>query len=379
MKGAAVAGALLSLLLASTGCLPSSAGAEPPRPAVRATATGGTGGGSPSARGFVARDSTGFVLDGKPFRFVGANMYNAAGDPRMFECGPHMANPDRELDDWFSRARNEFGGTVIRFWAFQSYTNGGIDWRSLDRVMQTANRHQIRVIPVLENQWRECTRGGYKASSWYSKGYLDGYGGYPASYKEYVRRVVTRYRDERAVFAWMLMNEAESQDASKVADADALYSFTSNMSGFIKSLDPNHMVTLGTIGGKQPGVAGGGYERLHALGTIDFLDAHDYDPENRPMSVDLAEDFAVSRRLDKPLVVGEAGITVDELPNQKRVESLASRAAKFDAKMGAFFGAGGSGYLVWAWHPETSSFHDFTTGDPLNAVLKKRSSSIAGR
>jgi hypothetical protein len=52
-------------------------------------------------------------------------------------------------------------------------------------------------------------------------------------------------------------------------------------------------------------------------------------------------------------------------------ETPESRAQKFDAKIGAFFKEGGGGYLVWAWHPFDDCDYNFTSGDPLNAVLRK--------
>jgi hypothetical protein len=238
----------------------------------------------PVSASFIGRSGTDFVLDGAAFRLVGANVYNAAGDPTIYECGPWMHNPDTELDEWFERLKRDSSARVIRFWAYQKYTNGGTDWRGLDRVMRLANKHDLKVIPVLENQWADCTEGGYKYDSWYAGGYLDPYGTYPISYKEYVKRVVERYKNEPAVAAWMLMNEAESKSATDgSAKPGALYTFASDMSQYVKSLDKNHLVTLGTIGSGQPGTAGADWERLHALDTIDFTEYHDYARNDEPM------------------------------------------------------------------------------------------------
>lgn len=342
--------------------------------------------------GFAGMRDGQFVLNGRPFRFVGANLYNAAGDPAIFQCGPRMAAPDEQLDHWFRRAREDYGGRVIRFWAFQSYTAGGTDWRGLDRVMRLAREHDLRVIPVLENQWPDCTEGDAKADSWYAGGYMRPYGGYPLSYKEYVRRVVSRYRDEPAVFAWMLLNEAESATPRGDANTTPLYDFARDMSAYVKSLDANHLVTLGVVGGGQAGIAGEDYARLHVLPTIDFLEYHDYQAEYEalPGSPDappdtLASAIATAARLGKPLLVGEAGITTCRPVNGSEVVSPRLRAQIFDAKLGAFFAAGGAGYLVWAWDPASACEHDFTAGDPLNAVLLyharllRRQATAAGR
>ena len=468
-------------------------------------------------------------MDGEPFRFVGANMYNAAGDPAIYQCGPWMSNPDVELDAWFARARADFGARVIRFWAYQRYTAGGTDWRGLDRVMRLANKHGLKVIPVLENHWPDCSFGGQKLDAWYAGGYQQPYGEYPLSYREYTRRVVERYRNEPAIFGWMLMNEAEGKTAGGADAAEALYTFTRDMSAYVKEIDPNHLLTLGTIGGGQPGVHGTNFERLYGLPTIDFADYHDYGHNDAPLpgapltvqsplqtaiyrqdgtwawgqadyqanrartwetltwtlpsgaqptqrigliihgtyrgtayldeiriggrlfdfedgttqgwqsqssgvalapstdqhaggarSLRLTFDQAngqaliwvpaapgdgpgttVSVRiyvdaagtptphntlasamykartwLNKPLIVGEAGMTACGSWDGSQAETGASRAAKLDAKMAAFFGNGGAGYLVWAWEPDNSCNYAFGPGDPLNGVLHRIAATL---
>ncbi|MFN8523519.1 MAG: cellulase family glycosylhydrolase [Chloroflexota bacterium] len=253
----------------------------PSRAAIRAAETPAAGPGSLSRDrkalpGFVSRQQTKLMLDGQQFRFVGANMYNAAGDPGIYECGPYMSDPDRDLDDWFRRAKTEFGATAVRFWAFQRYTRGGADWRSLDRVFRLARAHNLKVIPVLENQWADCSRGTARLDTWYAGGYKQPYGGYTLSYKDYVGRVVSRYANEPSILAWSLMNEAESRTSGGSPSPDPLYQFANDMSAYVKALDSNHLVTLGVIGGNQPGVSGTNYERLHGISTIDFAEFHDY-------------------------------------------------------------------------------------------------------
>jgi mannan endo-1,4-beta-mannosidase len=232
---------------------------------------------------FLGTRGTNFVVNGSLFRFVGANLYNAAGDPTIYECGPWMSNPSSELNNWFAHARSDYGASVIRFWAFQSYAAGGTNWQAFDRVISLAKQNGLRVIPVLENEWSDCTQGGYKYNTWYAGGYLQPYGTYSLSYRDYVARVVQRYRNEPTVAAWMLMNEAESQSSSGIEDSNALYTFARDVSGYVKSLDPNHLVTLGVMGGGQPGVEGANYQRLHGLPTIDFAEYHDYGADDQSM------------------------------------------------------------------------------------------------
>jgi len=312
-------------------------------------------------------------------------MYNAAGDPDIYNCAPPMQNPDEELDDWFGRFKRDSGGRVIRFWAYQSYTKGGTDWRSFDRVMYLANKHDLKVIPVLENQWQDCTEGGYKQDDWYAGGYLKPYGAYTLSYKEYVDRVVERYKDEPAIAAWMLLNEAESKKADGSANPEALYTFTRDMSEAIKKVDKNHLVTLGTAGGGRPGISGENYEKLHSLDNIDFLDFHDYGANDQALpdstggdtsSDTLSAAIDIAKKLYKPILVGEAGITACSSHDDSEPETAQSRAEKFDAKIDTFFKNDGAGYLIWMWHPSSECSYDFTTGDPLNDVLARYSRKL---
>ncbi|HJR50315.1 MAG TPA: cellulase family glycosylhydrolase [Gemmatimonadales bacterium] len=340
-------------------------------PSAKATSTAAPATLTPVPSGFVTRNGARFELDGLPFRMVGANMYNAAGDPTIYECGAWMGNPDVELDDWFARARRDFDGQAIRFWAFQKHTAGGTNWTAFDRVMQLARKHGLKVIPVLENQWHHCTEGGEKRDTWYDGGYLQPYGSYPLDYRTYVGRVVSRYKDEPAIAAWMLMNEAESKTSGGVAMPEPLFTFASDMSAYVKSLDPNHLVTLGVMGGGQAGVAGANYERLHGLSTIDFAEYHDYNDNDYVLPPNLATALAKAQLLDKPIIVGEAGMTVCGPYEGWQQETVESRAAKFDLKMREFFLLGGDGYLIWHWHPRENCSHDFTTGDPLNEVLAR--------
>lgn len=333
---------------------------------------------------FVTRQGRNFWLNAAPFSFVGANVYNAAGDPSNYECGPWMSNPDLDLDAWFGHVANDLGGKAVRFWAYQSYSNSGTNWTGVDRVMRLANQHNLKVIPVLENQWPDCTQGDYKLNSWYAGGYLKPYGTYTLSYKDYLGALVQRYKNEPAIAGWTLMNEAESKSVDGTADPDSLYTFARDMSGYIKSLDSNHLVTLGSMGGTQPGVGNGNYERIHSLSTIDFLEYHDYGANDQAIpgkntSWANSEQVVLNdgQHMNKPVLVGEAGMTTCASENGSELETVASRAEKFDAKLNAFANAGGAGYLIWAWDPLQDCSYSFSPGDPLNGVLKKYAAGAA--
>jgi mannan endo-1,4-beta-mannosidase len=99
------------------------------------------------------------------------------------------------------------------------------------------------------------------------------------AYRQWVRQVVTRYRFSPTILAWQLLNEAEdaASDGSCPADASAvLKTWAADVSGLIKSIDRNHLVSLGTIGSGQCGASFTEYKDLHSLPTIDLCEFHDY-------------------------------------------------------------------------------------------------------
>lgn len=326
---------------------------------------------SPPTSPFVTSLGTVLSLRGRPFRFVGVNRYNllAINPPGGSYRGCGDSWTDDQLTQWFSEV-NGLGVTVVRFWAFQEFTASGTDFSQLDKLLSLAEDYDIKLVPVLENQWSSCTAGGYKYDTWYQSGYLSPYGGYPISYKDYVGQIVSRYKDDPRILMWQLMNEAEGEDTSGNSDAQALYNFALDMSAYVKSIDPNHLVSLGTMGGGQPGTQGGDYRWIHSIPSIDLLEYHDYD-EPVSFSADLAQRVEDSLALKKPLFVGESGIK----SNCSEPDCLSpdQRAALFDAKMTAAFDNGVSGYMIWSYRnaAEPPTEYIFTLTDPLAAIVQK--------
>src|SRR5262245_7397643 len=118
--------------------------------------------------GFIQRQGAQLTLNGQPYRFTGINIYNANSDGY---CGYNLAS-GTALSDTLDMIGS--GGDVIRAWFFQSFatTNGQRDWTAFDHMLSVAAAHDMRVIPVLGNQWADCEpAAGYKDESWYEGGY----------------------------------------------------------------------------------------------------------------------------------------------------------------------------------------------------------------
>ena len=324
--------------------------------------------------GFVYAEGTELRLDGEPYQFIGFNVYGLANDETIFDCGPSADNgrfPDEYLNALFSNLRSR-GVNALRFWAFQSFTNGGTDFSSIDRVINYARQYNIKLIPALENHWDDCTEGGEKEGEWYAERYREPYGDYALSYPEYVQQIVSRYENEPTILMWQLLNEAES------SDAEALYNFTVDISELIHSLDQNHLVSLGTIGRGQAGTQNEHFVRLHNIDTIDIVEAHDYNrqdeawPSSGSNSINRA--WSVAQELGKPFFIGEAGISVDS------DTTAVQRADLFEAKIATAVEHGVVGYLIWEWDNSVQNFGEgcgggycVTEGDPVLDVIERYS------
>jgi mannan endo-1,4-beta-mannosidase len=233
---------------------------------------------------------------------------------------------------------------------------------------------------TLTNQWGDCENVSgspvYKFESWYQSDYKSTVdAGMTTTYREWVQEVVTRYRDNPTILAWQMINEGETRTAgtwscSSTANA-SVHNWAVDVSGLIKSLDSNHLVSLGTIGNGQCGTSTGtAYEDLHAISTIDLCEYHDYDSPTSLMPGDqwngLATRLSQCQARGKPMFIGEVGIKTSDFL------SPATRAAYMDAKWSEQFGAGVVGVMPWEWATSGQNSGDgYSIGpnDPILALL----------
>ncbi len=328
---------------------------------------------------FVTRQGAQLLLDGKPYRFTGLNIYNATNTAGCwYGLGANLG-----LNESLTAIGP--GQTVFRAWFFQAMatTGGQRDWSAFDRTLAVARAHDERVIATLANQWGDCeeNRPDYKTESWYRSGYrTTPEPGMRASYRNWVAEVVARYRDNPTILAWQLMNEAEDMTGANgrcTATASAtLKAFTADMAGLVKGLDPNHLLSLGTWGVNACGIAGRDYLSVHSVAGIDLCEYHDYFSPSSAMPGALQVRLNQCRSLGKPLFVGETGIRLSE------VGSAENRAAAFQAKFAAQFQAGVAGELVWDWRDadqDAYSGYEVGPNDPVLAVISELVGGASGR
>jgi endo-1,4-beta-mannosidase len=277
------------------------------------------------------------------------------------------------------------GQNVFRAWFFQQEAtfSGVRDWSAFDHTLAVAKAHGERVVATLADQWGACEGGVYRNEAWYQSGYrttIDADAREP--YRDWVAAMVSRYRNDPTIMAWQLMNEAEDQSgtyggACSATSNASLKTWATDMASLVKSTDSNHLLSLGTIGSGQCG--GLDYRDLYSVEGIDLCEYHDYVDPNSPMPGDpwhgLQVQLNLCTALNKPLFLGETGITGGA--------TLENRAAQFQAKFAAQFSAGVVGELIWNWRDGShggSSLSDYWVGpgDPTINLLGKFSPAAPG-
>lgn len=340
---------------------------------------------SPPSTGLSRQGST-LVLDGAPWRFTGLNAFSASTLLSVNRgCGPEITN----LDAMFRALRPS---SVVRVWAFQALAwndkkaPSHLDFTAIDRVVAAAERGGQRLILTLADQAGTCDDGHWHDQSWYDGGYRQrfddyDYGNGDRSYLEWVRTIVTRYKDSPAVAFWEPVNEPEGSDC-QVATGSACYgatrtcndsaevslrTFFDAIGGEIHRLDPGSLVSTGVIGRKQCGVSGGGFTRIAASPEVDVVTYHDYHGAEETLPPDLQSRLDLLARDSKPLIIEEAGIMAGP-----QCRSVGERAQFFAAKLRVALDHGAVGYLPWNYQevlpPDCS--YAIGPGDPALDVLR---------
>ena len=335
---------------------------------------------------FVRTRGTRFVVNGKPFRFVGANvaiMYRDEDRARMPETlaraaqsgirvvrvwasgegGPNDVGPIADFADWprmhpFRWAPGQ--------WNEDAFVH-------LDKVIAEATRNNIYVQLCLTNWWRD-TGGVTQYLRW--AGINDAAdNAYPFGinderamafytndetrrlYREHVEKLVTRrntitgvlYRDDPNIFGWELINEGQAV-TGRWHERRA---WIAEMTGYLRTLDPNHVITPGTWGYRT---AAERREWLldHQLPNVDYADVHNYPrPDTnsfvdspRAMSEFVENRAAAAFSIKKPLVFGEFGMGPEGYNGFSQTEW-------FRAFLESNVRAGSAGAMFWILTPDT--------------------------
>ena len=305
----------------------------------------------PPVSQFVTASGGKFWLDGHPYYFIGANFWQGMN---LGVDGPsgNRSILNQELD-----ALQQLGVTNLRVMAASEgpdtepyrmvpalMTSPGVYNPSvldgLDYLLDQMDKRGMKAVMVLNNYW-QWSGGMGQYVSWHEQSpipYPGNYGTFMSYvarfyacaecqtwYRDHIQMIVNRtnpytglkYRDDPAIFAWELANEPRRYPIAWITDTAA----------YIKSLDPNHMVTTGSEG-SPPGESQN-FILTHQAASIDYATLHIwpgnwgwYDPTN-PATYDSGEQRSIQYfqthaveavSLGKPLVLEEFGLARDWEP-----------------------------------------------------------------
>ena len=217
-------------------------------------------------------------------------------------------------------------------------------------------------------------------------------------YRGYIRHLVTRkntvtgrmYVNDPTIMAWELANEPRPGSVSEIGESNlpAYYTWIDTTARFIRSLDPNHLVTTGSEGIIGSLVSEEIFVRAHQTSAIDYLTVHVwpynwkwFDPMDIAGTIDSAEikaldyiqrHFALARALDKPCVLEEFGLARDSAATAPS-SAVTARDRYFGTVLqmlhdSAAAGAPIAGSNFWAWSGFGVGQHDdgkWRERDPL--------------
>lgn len=347
--------------------------------AAKTTATTATG---------VTASGGRLLLNGKPTVMNGVNAFNATTYWNVnWGCGTQISNLDTLFNSIPSRS-------LVRTWAFQALgynnkTTHAIDFTAIDRVVNAAKAHGDYLIFTLSDQAGNCDDGHWHDEAWYDGGYTstyndDGRGlSLSMSYLSWIKAVVNRYASNPTVAVYEPVNEPESSNCNAGYHGSGCYghntcpsgatsslrSFFDKVGGVIKGLDPRALVSTGTLGSNQCGVAGTGFSTINASSNVDIATFHDYGSPTVALPSGVSSRASQANALGKVFLVEESGINGSTTglgcPN------LSDRASEFRAKLSAAQSVGSDGYLPWNWSAASSTTcgYGIAPGDPLMSSL----------
>ena len=309
---------------------------------------------------FITVQQAGFIRNGQPYRFLGANFWYGLN---LASNGPGGNRPRllRELDRLQAlgidnlRIMGGSEGPDGAPWrmapALQpapGQYNEGL-WDALDFLLAEMAKREMVAVICLSNFWPWSggmaqyvawaegsdipypppAEGGnwlsymrYSARFYKNKTAL-------AAYFSHLGKLINRtnaysgipYKEDPAIMAWQLANEPRGMFSAR-----KYRKWIRESARFIKKLDPNHLVSVGSEGNTQV-PTGNHFKRDHRFPEVDYTTIHIwiqnwqwYDPEEPEKTYDkalrkatdyISRHLRLAEKLNKPMVLEEFGIARD--------------------------------------------------------------------
>ncbi len=253
-------------------------------------------GGLPAARAetkhFMATQGDRLVINGQNVTLKGSNFYNLGNSFTAM-----WMNWDSEVARQGLQQAVALGDNSVRIlvpfspiygWTFPD--SGYVVPEYLDRLrqfVQFAGEYRLGVIITLFD-FEDVSGPGTKEELFH---------------REYTHDIVTAFRDDDRVIAWDLHNEPDNYGLwASQNNADPTLVWLSRMRDYVKSLDPNHLITVGM--GKRESFYRQSSAGYTVLDLSDFVSHHSYNADA------LAEEiYELQQKTNrqKPIVLEEMG------------------------------------------------------------------------
>lgn len=366
-----------------------------------------------------------FIKNGKPYYFIGTNMWYATILASEGEGGDRE-RLSRELDSLKSIGIDNLRILVgadgdcslpckvepMLQTAPGKYNDTLL--RGLDYLLVEMGKRDMQAVLYLNNSW-EWSGGYSQYLTWAGYGKapiprIDGYSNFEtfvgnymksdsakAMYYKHIENIVSRtntitgkpYKEDPAIFSWQIANEPRPFGKD---NKELFAEWISNSASLIKSIDPNHMVSIGSEGKYGCQVDIQLWKELGKLEQIDYMNIHIWPHTWRWVSKEesepindieqgiesttqyIKEHLTLAAEVGKPLTLEEFGYPRDGFSFSLESTTVA-RDIYYDYVMKYLIAeAQGNGYLggcnFWAWSGSAAVNHlwwekgDDYTGDP---------------
>jgi mannan endo-1,4-beta-mannosidase len=329
---------------------------------------------------FVVRKGTQLYLDGRPFRFNGSNNYYPIFKSQLMVDALFEKAADSNFDVMRVWGALDIGnadgsnsvdggpkeGVYFQYWnGTEPAINPGSDGlERLDYVIYKAGQEGLKLVIPFVNNWREFGgmdqyvrwRGGQYHDDFYTDPLIRQW------YKNWISQVLNRvntltgvkYKDDPTIMTWELANEPRcigsgDYPRSPNCTAQTLVDWARDVSAFVKSIDRNHLVSVGDEGfycdpqstdwleNCNEGVDTLAFTRIK---DVDVMSLHLY-PDHWGKDVNwgtqwIRRHVRDARRLGKAVMLGEFGINDRSIRNQT-----------YQTWTTALLTEGGNGALYW--------------------------------
>ena len=377
---------------------------------------------------FVQVKNSQFYFQGKPYYFVGTNLWYGAYLGSPGETGDRERLV-RELDNLVAN-----GITNLRICAASEESKmerstkpaftkspGVYDDElllGLDFLLAEMGKRGMHAVLFLNNYW-QWSGGMAQYNSWFGGGEVPdpddpnvGYAPFmdfsaqfyknneaKKEFKKYVKMIVTRqnsitgkyYFEDPAIMAWQLANEPRPGRIYDEEIVNYFFEWVDQTAEFIHSLDPNHLVTTGNEGLHGSLTSEEIFLKMHSSKYIDYATVHLWPknwgwfkadqieetyPQTEINAIDyIQKHFLLCKKLNKPFTLEEFGIPRDFEKYEAGTPTTARD--KYFKNIFAFLyesavnGEPIAGTNFWAWGGEGRGKDDFVwkkgdpyTGDP---------------